>query len=59
MTNLVEIINLANELSETLDKAAQNEKKFCADVCLELERYSWETYRLANNVRELKECYGG
>ena len=59
MTTLQEIINLANDLCESLDKAALNEKKFCADVCLELERYSWETYRLANNVREIKECYGG
>lgn len=58
MTILDELINSADLLCEAFEKAAENEKKFCYDVCLEFERYSWETYKLANEIRSIKEMYG-
>jgi len=58
MTVLEEIIQLMNNICNQLEKAAENEKKFCHDVCLQLERYSWETYRMSNEINQLKEFYG-
>ncbi len=58
MTALEELVEAANKLCISLEKAAENEKKFCQDLCLELERYAWETHRMTNGIRELKEIYG-
>ena len=59
MSELEQLVEAATKLSNSLEKASENEKKFCVDLCLELERYSWETYRIANNIKELKELFGG
>ena len=59
MTGLEELIDTADKLSASLEKAASDEKKFCHDICFALEKYSWDMYRLANEIREIKEIYGG
>ncbi len=59
MTDLEQLIETANRFCDNLEKAAQNELKFCYDVCLELERYSWEMHRMANDIKNMKEYYGG
>jgi hypothetical protein len=58
MSILEEIIQLADNITRRLEKAAEDEKKFCHDMQLQLERYSWETFRLANGLRQLGEFYG-
>jgi len=58
MTPLQELIAAADKLSASLELSAQNEKKFCLDVCIELERMSWETMRLANDLKQIKEYVG-
>lgn len=55
MNTLNELIDLANRLCENLDKASQNEKKFNTNVCLEFEKLSWETYRMLNDIKSIKE----
>jgi hypothetical protein len=55
MSALNELINAAEKLCESLDKAASNEKKFCHNVCNELERMSWETLRISNDLKQIKE----
>lgn len=59
MTELEKLVQTANELCERLEMASANDKMFCDDVCEALEVYSWETFRLANNINELKERFGG
>lgn len=58
MTALDELIAIADKLCNTLEKAAENEKKFCDDVRLELERYSWEVFRMKNDLTEIKYYCG-
>lgn len=58
MTNLQELINAANKLSFTLDQASNEEKRFCDDLCLRFEQLSWEMYRMANELKEIKDYAG-
>lgn len=55
MNDLDELIEIANKLCNTLDKASENEKKFCYNVCDQLERMSWESFRMANDLKYIKE----
>lgn len=55
MTNLQELIETANRLSQRLEKAANDEKNFCFDMQLRLEQMSWETFRTANELKAMKE----
>jgi hypothetical protein len=59
MTQLDELIETADRLCKSLEKAAESEKIFCQDICHALEMYSWETYKMANAIREIKEYAGG
>jgi hypothetical protein len=59
MTVLEEIIQLLNSITKKLDKAAEDERQFGSDLCLDLERISWQTYRMSNNIKEIHETYGG
>jgi hypothetical protein len=52
MTDLEELIATADKLCATLEKAANDEKRFCADLCLKFEVMSWEAWRSANDLRE-------
>lgn len=52
---LEELIEMANRLCDNLDKASQLEKKFNIDICLEFEKLSWETYRMINDIKLIKE----
>lgn len=57
MTNLEELIETTNRLCANLEKAANDEKRFCVDICLRLEQMSWEMYRTANDLKTIKEYY--
>ena len=59
MTALEELVESANRLCNNLDVAAQNEKKYCVDLCLTLENYSHQIFCMANNINNLKNNYGG
>lgn len=52
MTDLEELISTAEKLCKTLENAANEEKRFCADLCLKFEVMSWEAWRSANDLRE-------
>lgn len=55
MSELEQLIAIADRLCNNLDIAAQNEKKYTNNICLELERMNWETLRLMNDLKEIKE----
>lgn len=55
MTSLQELIDTATRLSKRLEQAASDEKKFCIDICIRLEQMSWEMFRTANELNEIKE----
>ena len=54
MTNLQELIETANRLSERLEQAANDEKRFSIDIQMRLEAMSWELFRNANELQEIK-----
>lgn len=58
-TELQQLIEAAESLSNTLEQAANNEKQFCVDMCMALERYSYETGRMTNEMKELQQRFGG
>jgi len=59
MSVLDELIETSDRLCKNLEKSSENEKQFCYDLCIELEKYSQQIYKMTNNIRELKEVYGG
>lgn len=59
MSEFDEFLEVINTLNKNLKIFEENEKIFCHDICLELERYSWELYRMENEINKLKEIYGG
>ncbi len=54
MTNLQELIETANRLSQNLERAANDEKRFSIDICMTLEKMAWEIYRTANDLEAIK-----
>jgi len=54
MTNIQELIETANRLSLRLEQAASEETRFCVDICMTLERMSWDFYRAANDLQDIK-----
>lgn len=55
---LEELILTAERLCKNLEIAADNERKFTTDICLELERYSWQMCRMANDIKQIKDYVG-
>jgi hypothetical protein len=58
MTNLQELIDTANKLSERLEMAANDEKRFSIDLQLHFERMSWQALCWANDLQEIKSYSG-
>lgn len=59
MTDLDMLIETANRLCNNLDIASQNEKRFNLDICIEFDKYSWEVYKMMNDIKQIKEyCMG-
>ncbi len=54
MTYLQKLIDTALILSQNLEKAASEEKRFCVDICMELERMSWQTMCLSNDLDSIR-----
>lgn len=55
MNSLQEIIDITSKLSFRLETMASEESKFCYDICHRLEQMSWETFRTANELKQIKE----
>jgi hypothetical protein len=58
MTNLQELIDTASRLSQRLEMASNDERKFCVDIQFRLEQMSWEIYRTANELKEINNFFG-
>lgn len=58
MCAIQELIEVADRLCKNLEIAANNEKIYSTNICIELEKYSWETYRMMNDIKEIQEYIG-
>ncbi len=54
MTAIEELEMTARSLSERLEKAANDDRKFSTDIQLLLERMSWEIMRHADDLQEIQ-----
>ena len=55
MSDLDELIETANKLCAKLDMAAENEKKYCHEMCYQLDILSYETLKIINDIKTMKE----
>lgn len=55
MTELDQLISQSLTLCSLLDKMSMNEKNFCVDMCIQLEIWSCETYRMVGALKQIKE----
>jgi len=55
MTAIEELIETSNLLCKRLDEVANEDKRLCDKIALQLERYSWEMYRMANDLKSMQE----
>jgi len=53
MEQIGTLIDLANSLSTQLGESANKEKDLSIDMQLRFEQMSWETFKLANELKEL------
>jgi hypothetical protein len=58
MTALDELIETANRLSQRLEQAANDERRFCVDIQMRLEAMSWDLFKNANELLEIKNYIG-
>jgi hypothetical protein len=49
-----EMIENAEKLCEGLQKMSDSEINICQDTAMLLEQYSWELYRMVNNLKEIQ-----
>jgi len=53
MTDLEVLIETTNRLSDRLSKAAEDEMRFGINLCMALERLSWEMLRTKDELQEI------
>lgn len=58
MKELDEIAKILESITNTLDRMAQNEKKFDLDTCIHFERLSYDAYCMGNDLKHIKQSYG-
>ena len=58
MSDLELLIQTAENLCGTLDHMANQEKRFCLEMQIMLEKTSWEIYRQMNDLRQIANYYG-
>jgi hypothetical protein len=54
-----ELIKMATQLSNRLDRMAQDECSFASEICHFLEKTSWETFKLSEDLEIIKSYVGG
>ena len=58
MDELEEITKILQSITVTLDRMAQNERKFDLDTCIHFERLSHSTYCISNDLQSINKSYG-
>lgn len=58
MSELQELVESADRFCRNLQVAADNEKKFCIDLCYELERYSNQIGKMKSELEALNQYWG-
>jgi hypothetical protein len=59
MSDLDDLIMTVNKLCLNLDRVSEQEKFFSDNIRCELERMCWESLRMANDLKQIKEYCGG
>ncbi len=59
MSEIDQLIETANRLSNTLSMIANNEMKYGWELGMKLEQLSYETYKTANDLKEIRSCLVG
>ncbi len=60
MTDLEQLIAMGNQLASTLDRMANNERQYGADLCHLMEQISYEFHKSTCELREISHyCIGG
>lgn len=59
MKEINELIETADKLCKALEEAANNEATFCYEMQYALENYSWDVYRMKNEISNLYNRVGG
>lgn len=54
MTDIEQLIEMAQKLCKNLERAANEERRFCIDLQIRFEQMSWEAFRFENELREIK-----
>lgn len=57
MNELDELIAVTAAACCAMDKIIENEKKFCQDCSIELERMSWNYLCMMNDLKSVREGY--
>jgi hypothetical protein len=52
--DIQEIVMLGQKITDGLSRLAAMENQFDADTCQYLEQMSWDTYKIARNLSEIK-----
>lgn len=56
---LAELVEIAANLCRTLETVANNEMAHCADIAHMLDQYAWDTYKMKNDLEQIKNYVGG
>ena len=59
MTDLEQLIEVVNELCNTLSNMADNERKFGFEICHHLEILSYDTLKTANGLKQINHYLTG
>jgi len=59
MTALQELIELGDRFVKSMDESIKNEKMFCDKILFELERMSWDSMRMVNDLKKIKDYHLG
>lgn len=53
--SIQELVDTVDRLCQRLDQLAENEKNFCYNLQQEFERYSWDLFRISNNLKSIQQ----
>ncbi len=58
MSDIELLIETAEKLCGSLDNMAAQDRRFCLEMQVMLEKTSWEIYRQVNDLRNIYNFYG-
>ena len=59
MSDMMQLIETANRLSDRLSDMATEEKRFGFEICHLLEQISYDVFKTANELKEINQYVAG